>query len=140
MTSLNNQISEKELGQFLHELGQVWSWSMYHQVDTGACPNCHRPSYSKRVGPGFPDWVMAHENGRLLAIELKSQKGSIRPEQVAWLQTLARGPAEVYLFRPSDMDTITRILEPSYTAPTGETLVLPAKYRTTETDAPVDTP
>ena len=129
-------ISEKALGQYLHDLGTLYNWEMYHQVDTGACPNCHRPNYSKRVGKGFPDWVMAHENGRLIFAELKSQKGVLEDEQAAWLKTVYAGQGrEVYLWRPSDMDAMAQILQPGYDAPVGETLVLPAKYMTSGAEA-----
>ena len=128
MANTDNLVSEKALGQFLHDLGELYNWKMYHQIDMGACPNCHRPNYSKRIGPGFPDWVLAHENGRLIFAELKSQKGVLKEEQAAWLKTLnVGGGREVYLWRPSDMDAIAQILIPAHDAPIGETLVLPAK-------------
>ncbi len=133
----DNLVSEKELGKFLHDLGELYSWKMYHQVDMGACPNCHRPSFSKRIGTGFPDWVMAHENGRLIFAELKSQKGVLKSDQAEWLKLLNRHMGtEVYLWRPSDMDSIAQSLRPDYPGPPGNTLILPAKYMDKDTADP----
>ena len=125
----DNLISEKDLDRYVKDLAKVYGWSLYHQVDSVFCPTCRKPSFSKKDGPGFPDLVMSHPNGRLIFVELKSQKGTLRPGQPEWLQLLHRGKGrEVYLWRPSDMDTISQILVPSYDAPIGQTLALPAKY------------
>ena len=129
MANVDGLISEKELLRYVEELAQLYDWSLYHQVDTGACPHCHQPNFSKRIGPGFPDVVMAHSTGRLIFAELKSQKGVLRNGQAEWLQLRHLHTPEVYLWRPSDMDGIAQILEPGYDAPTGLTLVLPAKYQ-----------
>jgi len=121
-------VSEKDLDRYVKDLAKVYGWSLYHQVDAVFCPTCRKPTFSKKDGPGFPDLVLAHPNGRLIFAELKSQKGPLREGQAEWLQLLAKGPAEVYIWRPSDMDTLAHILQPSYVVPPGPTLVLPAKF------------
>jgi len=110
----NGLIKEKELLRYVEELATVYGWDLYHQVDTGACLHCHRPSFSKRIGPGFPDLVLAHPKGRLIFAELKSQRGAIREAQAHWLEILDQQGREVYLWRPSDMDDIAQILQPVY--------------------------
>ncbi len=126
MTQADNLVSEKALLTYVHDLAKVYGWKMYHQVDTGPCPKCHTPNWSKRIGPGFPDCVLAHENGRQIFAELKSQQGTLREGQAEWLMLLniSRG-REVYLWRPSDMDAIAQILQPSYEGDMEGTLVLP---------------
>jgi hypothetical protein len=46
--------------------------------------------------PGFPDLVLAR-GGVVLHVELKSEKGKVRPEQSEWLAELG---GEIW--RPSD--------------------------------------
>lgn len=59
--------------------------------------------------PGVPD-VIAARAGRVVFIELKSERGSPTYEQAAWLRALRGDPAaeslapEVRLLRPSDLD------------------------------------
>lgn len=67
---------------------------------------------SRRSKPGFPDLVLVHRtNGRLIFVELKSEKGRIRPEQQVWLETLGIHH-EAYLWRPRHWTdgTIRRVL------------------------------
>ena len=115
-------ISEKALQNYVVELGHTFGWKIYHQVDMGKCPVCQTVRYSKRIGPGFPDLVMAHDVGRTLFVELKSEKGPVQPEQKFWMEMLSKGSNEVYLWRPSDMDTLTQILDPRHKPPRSLTL------------------
>jgi len=61
-------------------------------------------------GMGFPDLVLARE-GRLIFIEVKSEKGELSLEQSEWLEVLkATGKCETFLLYPSDFDIIVKIL------------------------------
>lgn len=113
---ISDLISEKELNTFIHEMADLYSWMAYHQIDMGPCRVCRAPNYSKRIGPGFPDWVLAHSNGRLIYAEAKSEKGILSVDQNLWLEILGKGSDEVYVWRPQDMDTIAEILVPSWYA------------------------
>lgn len=130
-TNTDNLVTEKELQESVRELADLYGWETYHQVTAVFCPHCRKPTFSKRVGPGFPDLVMVHPNGRLIFAELKRQKGTVDQEQADWLRLLNTGKGrEVYLWRPSDLDAIVQILQPDHDASPGETLVLPVKYMT----------
>lgn len=62
---------------------------------------------------GFPDLVLARE-GRLLFVELKSEKGKTTPEQDHWLAELGDVPGVVALvWRPADWTSgeIDRVLQ-----------------------------
>ena len=58
--------------------------------------------------PGFPDLVLAKE-GRVLFVELKSERGELSAEQEAWLFDLDE---QAKVWRPSDWlnNSIERIL------------------------------
>lgn len=63
------------------------------------------------TGPaGFPDMTLVR-NGRLVMAELKAERGTIRPEQQAWLTALAEVPGvSSYLWKPSDSSTVMQVL------------------------------
>lgn len=55
---------------------------------------------SRRNKAGFPDLVIVG-NG-VVFLELKAERGRVRPEQQEWHDDLKRAAAEVYIARPSD--------------------------------------
>jgi hypothetical protein len=61
-------------------------------------------------GRGFPDLILVR-GGHLIAAELKSGRGVVSDEQIAWLDALA-GVADVHVWRPRDWidGTIQKIL------------------------------
>lgn len=63
---------------------------------------------SKGSRSGFPDRVLIRE--RVIFAELKREKTHPTVEQVLWLDGLAAAGAEVYLWRPSDLEEIGAIL------------------------------
>lgn len=53
---------------------------------------------------GFPDWVLTRR-GRVVIVELKTQRGRLEAAQKEWLGHMGHRPAtEVYVWRPSDYD------------------------------------
>ena len=60
---------------------------------------------------GFPDLILAHPQKELMiAVELKTNQGRLSAEQHIWLSMIAKiMPA--YVWRPNDMEAITRIFE-----------------------------
>jgi hypothetical protein len=80
---------------------------------------CHHEYDSRRSTPGYPDLTLC-KPPRLLLIELKTQRGRVRPEQREWLAALAECPGvEVALWRPSDWPAIEAAL--LHGAPLGTT-------------------
>ena len=59
-------------------------------------------------GKGFPDLVLVRE--RVIYAELKAKSGSIRPDQKIWIERLQQAGAEVYVWRPKDLEIISGIL------------------------------
>lgn len=64
---------------------------------------------SRRSSWGWPDLVLVRD-GRILFVELKTEKSQPTAEQCEWLEALAGCGVEVYLWRPSDEDERNRVL------------------------------
>jgi hypothetical protein len=91
-------ISERQFEAQVRELATLTGWMVYHTNN------------SLRSPEGFPDLVLARAP-RLIFAELKSAGGRVSDQQTYWLDEL-RGVAgvETYVWRPADLDEITRIL------------------------------
>ena len=84
----------KEFMPAVVELATRLRWLVYHTYD------------SRRSAKGFPDLVMVRD-GRLLFVELKSEKGRLTPEQREWMDVLGdvwanNRTVETYVWRPAD--------------------------------------
>jgi len=90
---------ERVLQAHVERLLRVCGWRYYHTHD------------SRRSVAGFPDLV-ALRPPRFVVIELKSARGKLTAEQDAWLAAFQRLGAEVYVWRPSDLEVAARVLGP----------------------------
>lgn len=95
-----NGITEKQFATQVESLLSIFQWRWCH----------FRPARTKHGWttamsghPGFPDYI-AVKGERLLAVEIKSEKGKVTPEQMAWLDAFQEAGAETFLWRPSDSD------------------------------------
>lgn len=79
------------------EILKFYSWLYYHTAD------------SRRSVGGFPDLVACRE--RLVYVELKTETGELSADQQRWQEALRRAGEETYVWRPSDLVTIVRVLE-----------------------------
>lgn len=80
------------------DIARLFRWAHYH------------PQLSKWSERGWPDLVLCRPP-RLVLAELKRQNGKTTSHQEAWLELLRACPGvEVFLWRPSDLDEIVRIL------------------------------
>lgn len=90
---------ERDIQDMMEEAAGYLGWRCFHDRD------------SRRNNPGFPDLVCV-KGGKLLALELKTEKGRIRPEQEAWIAELAQVPGvTARIVRPSDLDEILTLLQ-----------------------------
>lgn len=60
---------------------------------------------------GYPDFTLVRE--RIFWAELKSERGSLRPDQKIWIEKLRATGAEVYVWKPRDLDDIIQVLRPA---------------------------
>lgn len=78
-TTLANYLTEREMQDGIRMAALSAGWAFYHTHD------------SRRSDPGFPDCIIVRD-GRILALELKAQRGRVRPRQRWWLDRLATVP------------------------------------------------
>lgn len=89
---LDQQAAERELQLAVVQLAQLLGYRCHHVYDSRLA--------SAKVDPGFPDWIFA-KDGRVLAVELKTERGKVSARQADWLYHLAAlGHIETFIWRP----------------------------------------
>lgn len=87
-------VTEKAFQAQVLGLARLSGWRCYHTFD------------SRKSAPGFPDLVLCRPP-KVFFIELKTEKGTLRPEQRDWLDALGRCEGVgARLWRPSDWTQI----------------------------------
>lgn len=91
-------MSEEHFQASVIELAHQFGWTHYHTHN------------SERSVAGFPDLILVR-SGRMIAAELKAERGKVTPAQEAWLALLREVPGiETRIWRPSDRTMIVRTL------------------------------
>ncbi len=99
-------MSEDDLLKSVKELATIFGWWFYH------------PRYSFGSSKGWPDVALIRPPRFILA-ELKTDKGKLTVQQAQVIELLKDctenrdgcwSPLEVYVWRPADLDAITRLL------------------------------
>lgn len=88
-------------------IARQYGWECFHAPDNKPGAGGRRQT----ITPGWLDLaILGHS--RALFVELKSEKGRVRPEQVVVMQKLRAAGCEVSLWRPSDLPTVLAVLGP----------------------------
>jgi VRR-NUC domain len=95
--SASYQVTEAAFMAAVRELAALTGWRVLHIYD------------SRRSSSGFPDLLMARRD-RLVAAELKSATGRVRPAQTEWLAALAAAGCETHVWRPDDWSSVEKTL------------------------------
>lgn len=98
--------SEAEFQGQVVELARICGWRTMHvrrSIGKG-----HRWTTSTSV-VGWPDLVLWRP-GRIIAAELKSDRGQVTPEQALVLASLEEAGMECHVWRPSDLNEIAATL------------------------------
>ncbi len=85
-------MTEAQLQQRITDLADWLGIRWHHETD------------SRRSKAGFPDLVLV--GNTVVFVELKAQRGRLRPEQEAWLDALTRAGVEAHVWRPEDWPAI----------------------------------
>lgn len=111
--SLRDAWSEAEFQKHVIALAQGLGFTVAHFRTVRVQRTNGSVSYQTPVqadGAGFPDLVMVG-HGRVAFVELKADKGRVRPEQETWINLLREGGATVFLWRPKQWEEIATLLE-----------------------------
>lgn len=92
------QTSEGDLLKCVLSLAKLYGWRTLHIRAARTADGYTTPLQGD--GVGWPDLLMVR-NRRMIAAELKSEKGHTTHEQEIWLHELGLAGAEVWCWRPS---------------------------------------
>jgi hypothetical protein len=107
-------MTESQWGEQFTGLAERLGWSWFH-ARTSQSGGRWTTALSGPIGKGCPDYFLAHEKGRHMFVELKTETGKLRPDQVRVIGILNRAGVETHVFRPSDFEEIERVLSCSVT-------------------------
>lgn len=100
--------SEADLSEFVKDYSRVMKWRRVHFRPLKRANDTWETPLEGDVG--YPDWTLVRGD-RLIFAELKSDTGRFTAGQPEWLDALRLVPgAEVYVWRPTDIDRIKAIL------------------------------
>lgn len=98
-------LTERQWQELIVEAAAVHGWWVHHHYD------------SRRSSPGWPDLVLLRPP-ELVVVELKTDRGRIRPEQQVVLDMLAACGVEAHVWRPRDeAEAFARLRGPAVKAP-----------------------
>jgi hypothetical protein len=98
---------ERDFATQVEHLLDLFGWTWKH--DEPALRQSGTWATAFRGARGFPDYV-ATRDGRLVFAEIKNERGRISKAQADWLDVLRLTAAEVYLWRPEDLQAIKDVL------------------------------
>ena len=98
---------EREFATYVEHLLDLFGWTWKH--DEPAVRQSGGWATSFRGDKGFPDYV-AVRDGRLIFAEIKNERGRVSKHQDQWLDQLRTTSAEVFLWRPENIQEIKEIL------------------------------
>jgi len=94
---MSNDLTEKAWQQQVLDLAALYRWGYYHTFD------------SRRSQPGFPDLLLVR-GIRMMFVELKTDTGRLTTDQQSWQHMLRNAGAEVFVWRPADLELVQREL------------------------------
>lgn len=97
--ALYSAATEKEFLGMVLRYARLRGWLAIHHFD------------SRRSQRGFPD-VLAVRGGRIVALELKTERGRVTEDQREWIRRLGEcAGVEARIVRPSDWDEVLELLK-----------------------------
>jgi hypothetical protein len=96
-------VTERDFQAAVIEAARLFGWRVAHFRPARTAHGWRTPVQAD--GAGFPD-LSAVRGARLIAAELKSERGKLRPEQARWLEALQAAGAVARIWRPADWAAI----------------------------------
>ncbi len=101
-------MNERDLEAGVLDIARLYGWRVVHFRPARTAHGWRTPVAAD--GTGWPDLFMVR-GPRLVAAELKSDRGRLTPAQAGWLDALAGAGAECHQWRPADYpDAIAEVL------------------------------
>jgi hypothetical protein len=98
-------MSEADLKEVVVSVAKRYGWLIHH--DLPAQNSRGRWLTNVQGDAGFPDLILLHPvSGKLLAVELKAERGKTSPLQKRWLMAFDAGSHFNSVWKPSDMEYI----------------------------------
>lgn len=102
-------ITEAEWQEQVVQLAHLYGWECLH-VRRSIGRRGGKSAYQTTTSiKGWPDLYMWRP-GEHIAVELKREKGRLTEEQRTCLRGLANAGVRVFVWRPSDLDEVQRVL------------------------------
>lgn len=101
-------LTEKELERAIAEMARFLGFMVFHARPAQTSKGWRTPvAYD---GKGYPDLTLVG-NGRVVFLEVKSDKGKLSPDQEGWKRHIIQAGAEYFLLTPQswtsgEVDTI----------------------------------
>ena len=99
-------MTEAQLQRAVVELARLLGWRVAHFRVAQTSKGWRTPVAAD--GAGWPDLFLVRD--RPVAVELKTERGKLRPDQAAWLRALLEAGVETYLVRPHLLDQLATVL------------------------------
>lgn len=105
-------ILEKDFRAQVDELAEILGFGWMHVDPLRAAGGIWKTPTHGSLGKGWLDSVYIHRlTGRTLWVEFKRELGKTSPDQERVIAFLKGAGLEVYVWRPSDWDSIAEILQ-----------------------------
>lgn len=100
-------ITHEEFDRLFYQVAHALRWRTAHFRPAKTSKGWSTPVSGD--GKGFLDWLLARD--RAMAVELKTAKDKVRPEQQAWVDAWKAAGVEVHVWQPKDWDLLVQALQ-----------------------------
>jgi hypothetical protein len=100
-----DNMTEAEFKNVVISVAKRYGWLIHHDLPA----QNSRGKWATHIqgDAGFPDLLMVHPvSGKILAVELKAEKGKLSPLQKRWLMAFDVSATFNSVWKPSDMEYI----------------------------------
>jgi hypothetical protein len=105
LMKLHSDMTEAEFKNVVISIAKRYGWLIHHDLPA----QNSRGKWATHIqgDAGFPDLLMVHPvSGKILAVELKAEKGKLSPLQKRWLMAFDVSATFNSVWKPSDMEYI----------------------------------